>query len=536
MSTLKRTFLIILGAVALLLFIVPPHLWPHNYPADDAYFYMQVASNIHEGHGSTFNEITRTNGYHPLWGLMCVAGFKLGGGGRLAALHIVIAMQQMMALAMLYMFYRIARLLRLSHSVVAIPMFLLYFTTRLYCSEAYINGAMVLLTLLLAVTSLFDREKVSLPMLIRIGVCGGLAALARLDNVFVIGALFLGVLLVNTQRQQPRMRTFLATGFALGIPFLCVFVPYLVYNYASFGHLAPVSGAIKSTLPELTFSTAGLSKLGQACFLAAVAAPLLCFFRFCGPCRRFAMLILSAGFIIHTAQITMTTSHHTGWPWYYVTGVINLSLLACVILQLVVESVLPKLPHALAGIASPTVIAMTALVLSIAINSYAIGRYRNPAPTIGISSYIERLGQPPAGRWQESLGNWLKENLPEGARLIIYDWPGIITYTSRLNILAPDGLINDYQYNDDLLEEGAAGYLKKRNIAYWLGPATPEEAHPQGWYNIVFEEGAQQIELMAPLYDKSTGSFTVTDADRVADLREAVGHPDMPALGLYRIQ
>jgi len=533
---MKRSIIGILGALTLLLFLVPPHIWPNNYPADDAYFYMQVASNIHEGHGSTFNQITQTNGYHPLWGLLCVAGFKLGGGNRLAALHIVIAMQQVMALAMLFMFYRVTRLLRLSHGVVAVPMFLLYFTTRLYCSEAYINGAMVLLTLLLAVSTLFDKAKVSLPMLISIGVCGGLDALARLDNIFVIGALFLGILLVNTRRQEQPLRTFLASGFALGIPFLCVVIPYLAHNYVSFGHLAPVSGAIKSTLPELTFSTAGLSKLGQACFLAAVIAPICCCFRFCGPCRRFAMLVLSTGFIIHTAQITMTTSHHTGWPWYYVTGVINLSLLACVAVELIVEQVVPKLPRVVANIASPMGIAVTSLVLGILINSYAIGRYRNPAPTIEFSSYVERLKQPPAGRWQEALGNWLKENLPEGTRMIIYDWPGIVTYISELNVLAPDGLINDYQYNDDLLAEGASGYLKKRNIVYWLGPATPEEAHPQGWYNIAFREGSQQIELMAPLYDRSVGTFTVTDANLVADLREAVDHPDMPTLGLYRIQ
>ena len=535
MSSAQRTVIIALGVLVLILFIVPPHIWPHNYPADDAYFYLQVASNIHEGHGSTFNEITRTNGYHPLWMLMCVAGFKLGGGGRLAALHIVIAMQQIMAMALVFMFYRITRVANIRHWLVALPMLLLYFSTRLYCSEAYINGAMLLLTLLLAASMLFGSDRPRTATLILTGCAGGFAALARLDNIFVVGMIFLGVLLVSTWRTNgapARLHRFLTTGFSLGIPFLCVVTPYLVHNYISFGHLAPISGAIKSTLPELTFSTGGLSKLGQLCFLAAVAAPLLCCFPFCDARKRFVLVTLSAGFILHTLQIALTTSHHTGWPWYYMTGVINLSLLLC----LVTDITLPRLPGILARIASPATILITALILSAAVNSYALARYRNPAPTIALESFMARLHEPPAGRWQEALGCWLKNNLPADTRIIIYDWPGIIAYISELHILPPDGLINDYQYNDDLLAEGAADYLKSRNITYWLGPSTPAEAIEQDWYNIQFGEGSQSIEIFAPLYDKSAGSVDINDATRVANLRDVVKHPDMPNLSLWRIE
>ncbi len=34
---------------------------------DDAFYYFKIASNIASGHGSTFNGIHQTNGYHPLW-------------------------------------------------------------------------------------------------------------------------------------------------------------------------------------------------------------------------------------------------------------------------------------------------------------------------------------------------------------------------------------------------------------------------------------------------------------------------------------
>ena len=43
------------------------------FTRDDAYYYFKVAQNISEGHGSTFDGINRTNGYHPLWMAVHVA-------------------------------------------------------------------------------------------------------------------------------------------------------------------------------------------------------------------------------------------------------------------------------------------------------------------------------------------------------------------------------------------------------------------------------------------------------------------------------
>jgi hypothetical protein len=44
---------------------------------DDAFYYFKVAQNISEGRGVTFDGINPTNGYHPLWMLVCVPIFAL---------------------------------------------------------------------------------------------------------------------------------------------------------------------------------------------------------------------------------------------------------------------------------------------------------------------------------------------------------------------------------------------------------------------------------------------------------------------------
>lgn len=73
--------------VTLIAVIMGIHLYaafsaPHNFSMrwftrDDAYYYFKVAQNIAEGHGSTFDGINLSNGYHPLWMLVCVPIFAL---------------------------------------------------------------------------------------------------------------------------------------------------------------------------------------------------------------------------------------------------------------------------------------------------------------------------------------------------------------------------------------------------------------------------------------------------------------------------
>src|SRR3990170_2331962 len=51
-----------------------PNAW---FIRDDAYYYFKVAQNITEGRGITFDGINLTNGFHPLWMLVCIPIFAL---------------------------------------------------------------------------------------------------------------------------------------------------------------------------------------------------------------------------------------------------------------------------------------------------------------------------------------------------------------------------------------------------------------------------------------------------------------------------
>ena len=74
------SFLLIAAGLAALLYAAsrPLHAgasW-FAFVQDDCFYYLKVAQNLATGHGSTFNGINPTNGYHPLW-LVCLTLFRM---------------------------------------------------------------------------------------------------------------------------------------------------------------------------------------------------------------------------------------------------------------------------------------------------------------------------------------------------------------------------------------------------------------------------------------------------------------------------
>ncbi|MGE5642424.1 MAG: hypothetical protein ACM3Y8_05375, partial [Byssovorax cruenta] len=74
---------------------------------DDAYYYFKVAQNISEGHGSTFDGINKTNGYHPLWMLICVPIFALARFDLILPLRVLFVVMNALSLATAILLYRL---------------------------------------------------------------------------------------------------------------------------------------------------------------------------------------------------------------------------------------------------------------------------------------------------------------------------------------------------------------------------------------------------------------------------------------------
>jgi len=77
------------------------------FTRDDAYYYFKVAQNISEGHGSTFDGINKTNGYHPLWMLICIPIFALARFDLILPLRILFLLMGGLSIATAILLYRL---------------------------------------------------------------------------------------------------------------------------------------------------------------------------------------------------------------------------------------------------------------------------------------------------------------------------------------------------------------------------------------------------------------------------------------------
>src|SRR5512147_37322 len=104
---------------ALVAFILCVHIYAafsdaFNFPnswfiRDDAYYYFKVAQNITEGHGITFDGINLTNGFHPLWMLVCIPVFALARYDLILPLRVLLLVMAILDAATAVLIYRLGK-------------------------------------------------------------------------------------------------------------------------------------------------------------------------------------------------------------------------------------------------------------------------------------------------------------------------------------------------------------------------------------------------------------------------------------------
>jgi len=161
-----------------------PNAW---FIRDDAYYYFKVAQNISEGRGSTFDGLHPTNGYHPLWLLVCVPIFALARWDVILPLRVLLIGMSALNVATGLLIYR---LLRQSLSQVAGILAAIYWVFDPYIQGTYyVTGLESGLALFFVALLLFETYRLealpSIRRLVWLGLIAALATFSRLDLVFL---------------------------------------------------------------------------------------------------------------------------------------------------------------------------------------------------------------------------------------------------------------------------------------------------------------------------------------------------------------
>ncbi len=505
MSLIRKSGVVLL----LVLFSLPALLAPRNFPTDDSLFYLQVARHIASGNGSTFDTMTVTNGYHPLWMAPCVAAAWLSGGDSTVMLRIVFVMQQWLTVGALWLFHRLTLRLGIRSWAAGVPLVGIFFLTGLYASEAHLNGFCILASLLMLVR--FAGEPTPWNGA-RLGVSLGATVLARLDNVLLVGAILVGAAIWIASRTPRRLRSL---GVAM-MPISLIVAPYLFWNLATFGHLMPISGAIKTTFPRIYGDLRNLGVLGLSTFATALLGGVGLLLKGVAPLRRLVLGSMAVGVVAQALYITLYTDHNTHWSWYYVPGVLLAALLACVTADHL-GTRFPRLATRFLAVVAIALVLTWGLVRVWA-------RFANSRASSHNQFLFQILAPARAPRWEVQFARYLESALPPQAGVLAFDYPGALAFYSSLRIIPADGLIGGYTYDTEVREKGLAAYLAAHNVGYYFGELTepPDSCRTEA--------------IFAPIERTDVGSMILCPQNLVATSGQVVRDVPAPAVGLYRIR
>jgi hypothetical protein len=170
------------------------------FTRDDAYYYFKVAQNISEGHGSTFDGINRTNGYHPLWMLVCIPIFSLARFDLILPLRVLLLVMSGLSVATAILLYRlIGRIFAPAIGAIAALFWVFSYDVLATLYQQGLESGIAAFFIVLLIYKLYEfeiswrRGEVSGKQIAILAVIAVLTMFSRLDLVFLAGMVGLWV-------------------------------------------------------------------------------------------------------------------------------------------------------------------------------------------------------------------------------------------------------------------------------------------------------------------------------------------------------
>ncbi len=244
-SANKRLDLLVLLAVIVkcaVVFSLPlrSHGLLMGFAQDDFFYYLKAAQSLAAGHGATFDGVTHTNGYHPLYFLLwtLVSFFT----GNLRSVFRLLWVLDVVSGTVIFLcarrvFRRITANKLLSN---AFALAVLVPCIATICFQMEVTLALPLAFAFLA-TGFVPAERYTTGRCLLLGLLGALTMLARLDAGIVVFLFLLGLLLVRGMRPVFTGSNMVSFS-AAALPPLLV---YLAINRHYFHEWLPISGTAK---------------------------------------------------------------------------------------------------------------------------------------------------------------------------------------------------------------------------------------------------------------------------------------------------
>lgn len=451
---------------------------------DDGLYYPRLAQNIVERGLCTYDGVTLTNGFHPLWLILLLPVYLLVHNPWVA-LWCVYGVIFSVQLLSLWLFSQWVRSVKMSIAGWMAAVFILLINIRsITIFFSFLESPLVLLVLLgyLVFCLKVRGDRFSRPWkAFFAGTIMGLCFLARLDT-FLLPVAFGIVWLFRLVRQPVRFVNKMCSAFAAATGCLLLTVPYLAWNWVGFGHLQTVSAwqkqvavsplaswrmisgwTLRQFIPRVQYllGWGGVSpRLLLGVMLLVAVAGLVYILtgtrrqRVCDTlsrCPEFAVFVaFHALFVVLIAPMEAAAS-----AWYWVPEILLLALVAGAALS---DWKVPVIP-----------VAVIFLVL---------------AQWIVYPKLVQRKTMSFA---KIEVANYLRENTSPASRGAMFD-SGIVSYFSQRDFLGINGLIGDFKQARMMKNRELSAAFSRCGVDY-LVLDTPEQLLEEFRSSVVYVSG-----------------------------------------------
>jgi hypothetical protein len=409
--------------------------------ADDSFYYLKIAKNLTEGHFSTFDGQSRTNGHHPLWTLI-LAGLHMTGTDALQVLRIAKATEFLLLASSAFAILMSAYRMRSLPFLWCWSLFSFLNEPNLYLGMEAAVQLTLLSTILLILTS-YCRHTRQKPVMWAFALLLALVPWARLETVAFALAVA-SLTFAERRRTEP---------FSAAVPLIAVLgslALYFLLNRLLFDGYLPVSGELKNFYSRLLWSVEGgrpdlftrvksqlaIGPATQGLIWSAVGAVAVALTQFgrkppSTADRAFNAVVLGL-IAAHVARLGYSTifvhPRYAQYGWYFVPAFLLEALTVPLFAHRLLQLPLPHVPAKGKFLLTCTLAGLVAAI------AQPLHPYRLRHSWLR-STELEWERASHAG------AEWLDEHLPDGSVIGSED-AGVIGYFTRHRVINLDGLVN----------------------------------------------------------------------------------------------
>lgn len=442
------TVLLILFAAGYILFSDISKLIS-NTP-DDASYYLKIAGNFTLEKGFTFDNINNTNGFQPLWEYLLIPAMLLADSQPPEnKLRIILLVQLVLISISLLIFNSVLRKFFQDKYILAFDIFfgVFVFFNAINGMETSLMILMISLLLRSAVNQkIFETESKGKEF--TWGIILGLLILSRLDMIFI--AIGIALIFMTGFRKESLYRIIkIFAGTAT------ILIPYLLFNYFSFGNIIPVSGYLKSGFLQtsLVDKLQLILKYRESYFFFCSLiyfAWYLIFKKRSEEDNRNSFLDFINILIITSILLFSYMLIYLNWVifyWYFIPFALVFSVLACIVFS----HLFKDKDSAAVNIVYSAVIIFTAFYWGQKIYANYSGYNSVKENNWNIESY--------------KAASWMKDHSGVKDIMAMKD-AGHFSFFSGRDVINLDGLVNDFEYQEVLKNKKLNEYLKNNNVKY----------------------------------------------------------------------